>query len=144
MARNKGNEPFIRGTHYLTEAGVETTEVRAKILQRRLQILVHSALYYGMGESLVSDYTWNKWAQELVKLQKENPTISERVDYHEAFENFDGSTGFDLPYRHPEIMTKAQYLLNIHRREENLHGTLRNQTDRPDSRNDVIRLLFPK
>ena len=49
MARNKGNEPFIRGTHYLTEAGVETTEVRAKILQRRLQVLVHSALYYGMG-----------------------------------------------------------------------------------------------
>lgn len=144
MARNKGNGPFIRGTHYLTEAGVEIIEVRAKILQRRLQILVHSALYYGMGESLVSDHTWNKWAQELVKLQKENPTISERVDYHEAFENFDGSTGFDLPYRHPEIMAKAQYLLNIHKREENLHGTLRNQTDRPDSRNDVIRLFFPK
>lgn len=144
MARNKGNEPFIRGTHYLTEAGVETTEVRAKILQRRLQILVHSALYYGMGESLVSDHTWNKWAQELVKLQKENPTISERVDYHEAFENFDGSTGFDLPYRHPEIMAKAQYLLNVHKRKENLSGTIGNQTNRPDPGSDVIRLLFPK
>lgn len=144
MARNKGKGPFIKGTYYLTQAGVETTGVRAKILQRRLQILVHSAIYYGMGESLVSDHTWNMWAQELVKLQRENPTIAKRVDYHEAFENFDGSTGFDLPYRHPEIMAKAQYLLNLHKRKENLHGTARNQTDRPDPGDDVIRLLFPK
>lgn len=144
MARNRSKGPFIKGTYYLTKAGVETTEVRAKILQRRLQILVHSAIYYGMGESLVSDHTWNMWAQELVKLQKENPTISKRVDYHEAFENFDGSTGFDLPYRHPEIMAKAQYLLNIHKRRENIHGTIGNQTNRPDPGNDVIRLFFPK
>ena len=143
MARKGSKGPFIRGTYYLTQAEVETTEVRAKILQRRLQILVHSAIYYGMGESLVSDHTWNMWAQELVKLQRENPTIAKRVDYHEAFENFDGSTGFDLPYRHPEIMAKAQYLLDIHKRKEDLHGTPGNQTNRPDSGNDVIRIILP-
>lgn len=101
----------IRGTYYLSKAGYEVTEVRALILRRRLQILVHSCIYYHYNGSIVSDYQWQEWANELVALQKEYPLIASRVDYHKAFENFDGTTGFDLPLRRPEIIRKAKWLL---------------------------------
>lgn len=66
----------------------------AQLLQRRrLQILVHSYLYYEMDMNIISDHTWNKWAQELVILQKAYPEIAERVIYSEQFIDWDGSSG---------------------------------------------------
>ena len=90
--------PKIRGTHNLTQVGVETDEIRSLILRRRLQILVHSCIYYELDSNLVSDRTWSTWAQELVKLQKKYPGIAKRVDYAQEFQDFDGSTGFNLPF----------------------------------------------
>lgn len=101
----------IKGTYYLSKAGFEVDEVRALILRRRLQILVHSCIYYHLSGSIVSDRQWQEWANELVTLQKQYPTIARRVDYHKAFEHFDGTTGFDLPLRKPEIMRKAKWLM---------------------------------
>ena len=111
----------IKGTYYLTKAGFETTGARDLILRRRLQILVHSCLYYHFDHSLVSDRQWQSWADELVSLQEKYPLISERVDYHRAFKNFDGTTGFDLPITNPEIIRKAQQLLKggEHERRKN-------------------------
>lgn len=103
--------PRIRGTYHLSMAGFEVDETRALIQRRRLQVLVHSCIYYRLDGSLVSDRQWQAWADELVKLQKQYPKIAERVDYHGAFKNFDASTGFDLPITNPEIMRKAQQLL---------------------------------
>lgn len=133
--------PRIRGTYNLTQVGVETDEVRSLILRRRLQILVHSCIYYELDGNLISDRTWGTWAQELVKLQKKYPGIAKRVDYAQEFQDFDGSTGFNLPTRNPEIMNKARYLLKIHK--EDKHGYAGHQAHRAKSGSDVIRIKIP-
>lgn len=84
----------------------------ALILQRRHQILVHSYLYYHYNVSLITDKQFDAWAKELVQLQADNPQLSEKVFYYrDAFRNFDGTTGFDLPYADPRIARKANLLM---------------------------------
>lgn len=85
------------------------------ILRRRLQMLVHSYLYYNRDTNLVSDRQFDIWARELVQLQRYYPDIAAEVQYAEAFEGFDGSTGFDLP-RNEQVIRIANRLLNINRR----------------------------
>ena len=82
----------------------------AKIQQRRLQMLVHSYLYYILDENIISDHTWNKWAHELVRLQKKFPKTSKKVPYHKQFKDWDGSTGAFLDFD-DNIASKAEYLL---------------------------------
>ena len=135
--------PRIRGTHYLTQAGVEVDEIRSLILRRRLQLLVHSYIYYDLNNNLISDDTWSGWAKELVQLQKDYPKIASRVDYHEAFLGFDGSTGFDLPYRQPEIMNKANWLVENYK-EVTDEPTTRHPVGGANPGADVIRLTFPQ
>ena len=101
--------PRIRGTYHLTQAGVEADGVRSLILRRRLQILVHSCIYYELNDNIIPDSTWSAWAEELAKLQKQYPKIAERVDYAKEFKDFDGSTGFNLPTRNPEVMSVAPH-----------------------------------
>lgn len=131
----------IRGTYYLSQAGVEADEVRALILRRRLQILVHSCIYYVFNENIILDSTWSEWARELTHLQEKYPLIASRVDYAREFKNFDGSTGFDLSTRNPEIMAKAQYLLKLHK--EDKYGYIGHGVDRAKSGSDVIRVKIP-
>lgn len=131
----------IRGTYHLTEAGVEAGEVRSLILRRRLQLLVHSYIYYDLNQNLVSDDTWSSWARELVELQEKYPNIARRVDYHEGFIGFDGSTGFDLPYRQPEIMNKANWLVNNYKEVNN--GKLRHKANQSKLGSTIVRLLLP-
>lgn len=98
-----------------------TNKIAAKIQQRRLQMLVHSYLYYDLNENIVSDAKWSEWAMELVKLQKDNPEIASQVIYAEEFEDFDGSSGFDLPYRINGIIDTGNRLLvyrDQHRKEQ--------------------------
>lgn len=85
----------------------------AKIQQRRLQMLVHSYIYYVLNDNIVSDFQWNKWAHELVALQKKYPKTSKKVPYYKQFKNWDGSTGAFLDFD-DNITGKAEYLLNIH------------------------------
>lgn len=94
--------------------------ITEKIQQRRYQMLVHSFLYYELGESVVSDYHFDMWAQELVVLQESYPHQSSQAPYHDEFKDFDGSSGFDLPYDRPEIQERAYRLLESHR--ERLRG----------------------
>lgn len=87
-------------------------EVAQLIQRRRLQLVVHSYLYYVMNENIVSDSQWSKWAQELVKLQADHPNIARQVIYWKEFEGFDGSTGFDLTYiKDDAIKIRAEQLL---------------------------------
>lgn len=134
--------PRIRGTYHLTQAGVEADEVRSLILRRRLQVLVHSCIYYELNENIVADRTWSTWAQELVKLQKKYPQIAKRVDYAQEFQDFDGSTGFNLPTRNPEIMNKALYLLKICKGENDHVRTTRHKNSRANSKANVVRVSF--
>jgi hypothetical protein len=84
-----------------------------KIQQRRLQILVHSCIYYKYDTNIVTDAKWNEWAQELVQLQKKYPEQSRKADKYDIFKDFDGSTGFNLPLDDSWIQNKAQYLIKI-------------------------------
>lgn len=72
--------------------------VASQIERRRRQILVHSILYYKHDRPLIADHVYDAWAQELIRLQREHPEVSEAVDYHrDAFRSFTSSTGYDLP-----------------------------------------------
>lgn len=88
-----------------------TNPIASKILQRRLQILVHSYIYYELNDNIVSDSKWSEWAMELVQLQKDNPLIASKLTYAKEFMDFDGSSGFHLPYNNKEIVEKANRLL---------------------------------
>lgn len=77
-------------------------EIKAKINQRRRQVLIHSYLYYQMFTSVISDWTWSTWAKELAGLQEEYPDIAAQCVFAEEFKDFDWSTGAGLWFGHPE------------------------------------------
>lgn len=85
-------------------------QVAELIQQRRLQLLVHSYIYYKMNHNVISDKKWDEWAKELVKLQKEYPEISENVVYYEAFKDWDASSGAFLPLDDPWVVSKAMVM----------------------------------
>ena len=86
------------------------------INRRRRQVLVHSCIYYRFNESLITDHTFDAWARELTELQRQWPEVAGGCVYAEAFKDFDGSTGFDLPLHDPWVMSKAAKLLEYRRR----------------------------
>ena len=72
-------------------------EIKTLIRRRRAQMLVHSYLYYHADDSIISDDTWQMWADELTKLQTENPKCC-KINFHDIeFKDWDGSTGMHLP-----------------------------------------------
>lgn len=93
-------------------------DIRAKIEQRRRQILVHSIIYYVLNDSIISDYDWSRWASELAELQSQYPEIASSCVYSEAFANFDPSTGYNLPLDDEWGNYKAVQLLNYRDRKE--------------------------
>ncbi len=95
-------------------------EVYELIRQRRLQMLVHSCMYYRLNTSLITDKQFDTWGRELVKLQNDYPEISRQVEWYKEFKDWDATTGFHLPLTHPWVLSTAQMLLNIEeRRKEN-------------------------
>lgn len=105
---------MIRGTG---KTKYEWEGVRTLILRRRLQLLVHSYLYYRLDDPIITDAQYDLWAKELAQLQKENPRIASRVDYSREFRGFEGSTGFDLPYHYPEIENKALHIQHLRKQK---------------------------
>jgi len=86
------------------------TEIGELIKRRRLQMLVHSCLYYALDENIWTDHQYDAAAKELAVLLRENPdAYSDRFD--EYFEEWDGSTGFHLPNRDSWVLAAAQNLL---------------------------------
>lgn len=86
------------------------------IQRRRLQMLVHSCIYYEFGSSLITDWQFDTWARELAKLQAEHPEVSKEVPWYEEFIGWDGTTGFNLPLRHPWVLSTAERLLKNSKR----------------------------
>lgn len=76
----------------------EELEIAELIQQRRLQLFVHSYIYYNLDSNVITDKKWDEWARELVKLQSDYPEISEGVRYYDAFKDWDASTGAFLPF----------------------------------------------
>lgn len=80
------------------------------IIRRRRQILVHSCLYYRMNTSVIEDHLFDRWSKELADLQRQYPDISKKCEWYEAFKDFDGSSGFDLPLDNQWVINKAYRL----------------------------------
>lgn len=90
---------------------VKEDVVKELIKRRRLQMLVHSCIYYELNDSIINDTQFDTWAKELYELQKVNPTKSKQVEYYEYFKDWDGSSGYDLPIRLPNIYHRATTIL---------------------------------
>lgn len=78
----------------------------AFIRQRRTLLLIHSYLYYHKNVSVVSDQVWQGWANDLAILQYTFPQETTQNFYDDAFIDWTGATGFDLPVDE-WIMTQA-------------------------------------
>ena len=87
--------------------------IKALILRRRLQVWVHSMIYYNLNANIVSDAVWSRWAEDLECLQIMYPELAAQVEYADVFEGFDHSTGANLPDDNEQINSKAAYLLKI-------------------------------
>ena len=87
--------------------------IKALILRRRLQVWVHSMIYYNLNANIVSDSVWSRWAEDLECLQTMYPELAAHVEYAEVFEGFDHSTGANLSDDNERINSKAAYLLKI-------------------------------
>lgn len=81
--------------------------------RRERQILVHSFLYYQLNENIISDYTFDRWSKELAQAIKEHPDTFKQSVYAEEFKDFDGSSGYDLPFHLPEIQNIGYRLLKL-------------------------------
>lgn len=86
------------------------TKTRIEYIQRR--IIVFSILYYELSESPLEDKQFDAIAYQLVEYMNTTPKeILEQTQYWYVFNDFDGSTGFYLPYRLTEKDKK--YLFQI-------------------------------
>jgi NAD-dependent DNA ligase len=86
--------------------------LKEKVRQRRAQMLIHSCIYYELNETVVDDHTWQRWADELEQLQKQNPELLVIDFFDHEFKDWDGATGAHLPHRHPWVYNKALQILN--------------------------------
>lgn len=93
-------------------------DIKELINRRRNQILIHSCLYYRMNTSIIDDYTFDMWSKELAELQEQYPEIAKNCRWADAYKDFDGSSGFDLPLSHSWVVSKAQQLLEYHKKKE--------------------------
>jgi hypothetical protein len=91
------DDPMVNAVQTLSE----------KIRQRRIQMLVHSYIYYHMDSNVVSDDKWQQWADELTELQKSKQNIG---FYDEAFADWTGASGAFLPFD-PWVKERAKKLL---------------------------------
>ena len=106
--KDNGN-PFIQPGQYTDEE----LPIAELIQRRRLQMLIHSKLYYDMNTNLITDRQFDEWGRELVQLQRDNPNIAKRICFAEAFKDWDASTGAFLPLQDEWVCRKANQILAI-------------------------------
>lgn len=90
------------------------SKVLARINQLERQILVHSYIYYEKNSNIWSDHFYDDHCKELHKLVTEYPTEARLAEWARAFDNYDPSTGYNLPIYNEWVVGKAEYLYNLH------------------------------
>lgn len=93
----------------------DVDQIKQKIKQRRAQMLIHSCIYYELDDNIISDHKWQRWADELEVLQRENPDCCKLDFYDWNFKDWTGATGNHLPHRDPWVNAQARWLLNYDR-----------------------------
>lgn len=63
-----------------------------RVISLRRTILLHSYIYYKLGDSVIPDCIFDSYCQELVRIN------TDCGYYDEEFRDFDGSTGYHLPH----------------------------------------------
>lgn len=92
--------------------------IREFIHRRRLQMIIHSVIYYRLDENLISDHTWQLWANQLAEVQRQYKTLTCIAFHDELFEDWDGSTGNHLCLS--EYYSQAEKLIAISKRHQSL------------------------
>ena len=88
--------------------------VAEEIKRLRLNVILHSCIYYEMDENIWDDITFDLKCKRLVALLEEYPDVySDRFD--EFFKDWDGSSGFHFPHRDPWVYGKAAMLVKLHK-----------------------------
>lgn len=88
-------------------------DVAALIYRRRLQVLVHSCIYYLLDTNLIPDKTFDYFSNDLARLQNEYPKIAERICYADVFRGWIGGSGAFLPYADAWVLSKAKHLIEL-------------------------------
>jgi len=91
---------------------LSVSEIKSKIRQRRSQMLVHSRIYYVLDENIVSDDTWQKWANELTELQNKYPKQCKIDFFDREFATWNGDSGAFLPLYDPYVVNKTQQVID--------------------------------
>lgn len=86
------------------------------INRRQRQVLVHSFLYYQLNESIIEDWIFDRWSKDIVELRERYPDEFDKSVYADAYAEFDGSSGFDLPFALPEVQSQGYKMLDYHRK----------------------------
>jgi hypothetical protein len=94
-------------------------DIKSLIKRRRRQLTVHSFGYYRLNDNIIDDHTFDKWSMELVELQRRYPELSQEVELHEYFNDFDGSTGYHLPTHLPWVADTWEKLKRYERKLKN-------------------------
>lgn len=80
----------------------------ARIMHLRRLLLIHSYLYYVLDDPVIPDHVWQTWADELVGINQDIGF------YDEAFKDWDGSTGYHLPFEDKWVVNKALQIRRIY------------------------------
>lgn len=97
-------------------------DIKSLIRRRRLQVIVHSCIYYRLNNNLISDFQYDSWSKELAKLHKKYGVIKINC-YDEYFEDWIfelGKTysGFKLPINDLKIIGIAEDLVKTYERRK--------------------------
>lgn len=120
-------------------------EIQSFIKRRRKQVIVHSCIYYELDDSIVSDDTWQTWANELAEMQEKYPEYHKVGFYDKEFLNWDGTTGAFLPYKDEWVWNEAVWLRAIHydKNEKQTKQELKEQDKkRKKTKKEVFNELF--
>lgn len=74
-------------------------DIKTKIEYLQRRIIVYSIAYYELNNNIVSDKYYEEVSNQLLVLQKENKSVVKETMYGYIFQDYDGSTGFDLYHR---------------------------------------------
>lgn len=104
----------------IREAIINVDHVVRTIRRMRSALTVNAGLYYDKNETAIEDWRWDEIAYQLVDWHKRYHYILPYVNFFDfEFMDFDGSTGFDLPYRTQPFVNhieRAMQHLDKHRK----------------------------
>lgn len=90
-------------------------QIKELIKRRRHQVLVHSYIYYRLYDSIISNETFDNWANELISLQANHPDLSAEVELYDVFKSFTSiHCALTLPFDDERLASKAKWLLDYH------------------------------